>query len=213
MRKAFGRRPSPAMVVAILALIAALAGTAVAGGVLNKKKVNNIITNRAPGLSVSHAKTADAATSAKTADTATSAKTADSATNLPTPENWHEVGAAGEPAFQIGYANSGGSFETVAFYKDPEGVVHLKGSATGAGPAVIFQLPVGYRPANAKELQIAAVCGCGTTDSPTGDQVNLPTGKLLIFGDVGTASLNGALEMSGTSSFVALDGVTFRAAG
>jgi hypothetical protein len=61
MKKVF-RRPSPAMVIAVVALIAALGGTAVAGGVLNKKKVNNIITNRAPGLSVSHAKTADSAT-------------------------------------------------------------------------------------------------------------------------------------------------------
>jgi hypothetical protein len=51
MKQVF-RRPSPAMVVAIVALIAALGGTAVAGGALNKKKVNNIITNRAPGLSV-----------------------------------------------------------------------------------------------------------------------------------------------------------------
>jgi hypothetical protein len=49
------RRPSPAMVVAIVALIAALGGTAVAGGVLNKKKVNRIISNRAPGLSVANA--------------------------------------------------------------------------------------------------------------------------------------------------------------
>jgi hypothetical protein len=58
MKSAF-RRPSPAMVVAIVALIAALGGTAVAGGVLNKKKVNKIITNRAPGLSVASAKNAD----------------------------------------------------------------------------------------------------------------------------------------------------------
>ena len=52
-------RPSPAMVVACIALIVALAGTAVAGGVLNKKKVNKIINNRAPGLSVAKAKNAD----------------------------------------------------------------------------------------------------------------------------------------------------------
>jgi hypothetical protein len=38
MRRVF-RRPSPAMIVAIVALIAALGGTAIAGGVLNKKKV------------------------------------------------------------------------------------------------------------------------------------------------------------------------------
>jgi hypothetical protein len=54
------RRPSPAMVVAIVALVVALAGTAIAGGVLNKKKVNKIITHRAPGLTVASAK--DAAT-------------------------------------------------------------------------------------------------------------------------------------------------------
>jgi hypothetical protein len=64
MKRVF-RRPSPAMLVAIAALIVALGGTAVAGGVLNKKKVNNIISNRAPGLSVGSAKNAD---SAKTAD-------------------------------------------------------------------------------------------------------------------------------------------------
>jgi hypothetical protein len=58
-------RPSPAMIVAALALIVALGGTAVAGGVLNKKKVNKIISNRAPGLDVKSAKTAD---SAKNAD-------------------------------------------------------------------------------------------------------------------------------------------------
>ena len=63
MKRVF-RRPSPAMLVAIAALIVALGGTAVAGGVLNKKKVKNIsnnqITQRAPGLSVASAKNSDA---------------------------------------------------------------------------------------------------------------------------------------------------------
>ena len=59
MKKARKFRPSPAMVVAVLALIVALGGTAIAGGVLNKKKVNNIITNRASGLKVASAKKAD----------------------------------------------------------------------------------------------------------------------------------------------------------
>jgi hypothetical protein len=59
------RRPSPAMIVAIVALIAALGGTAVAGGFITKKKAKNIannqITQRAPGLSVASAKSADSA--------------------------------------------------------------------------------------------------------------------------------------------------------
>jgi hypothetical protein len=68
MKKVLGC-PSPAMGVAIVALIVALGGTAIAGGVLNKKKVNKIITNRAPGLSVSHAKTADTASSLTSPET------------------------------------------------------------------------------------------------------------------------------------------------
>jgi hypothetical protein len=72
------RRPSPAMVIAIVALIAALGGTAIAGGVINKKKAkniaNNVVTQRAPGLSVASAKNADNATNAGNANTANSAK-------------------------------------------------------------------------------------------------------------------------------------------
>jgi hypothetical protein len=58
------------MLVAIAALIVALGGTAVAGGALNKKKVNNIITNRASGLSVASAKNADNAANAGNAGNA-----------------------------------------------------------------------------------------------------------------------------------------------
>jgi len=73
MKRIF-RRPSPAMVVALVALIAALGGTAVGATVLSKKKVkkisNNQITKRAPGLSVASAGTANSAKNATTADKA-----------------------------------------------------------------------------------------------------------------------------------------------
>ncbi len=66
--KSVFRRPSPAMVIAIVALIAALGGTAIAGGFTTKKKVNKIITNRAPGLTVGSAKSADTAKAADKAN-------------------------------------------------------------------------------------------------------------------------------------------------
>ena len=81
-----GRRPSPAMVVAVLALAFAVVGTAMAGvatisvlGKQEKKQVKKIarkqanaqITARARGLSVSHATTADSANSAAAANSAT----------------------------------------------------------------------------------------------------------------------------------------------
>jgi hypothetical protein len=50
--KKLSRRPSPAMVVAVLALVAGISGTAVAGGLLSKKDVNKLISKRAPGLTV-----------------------------------------------------------------------------------------------------------------------------------------------------------------
>jgi hypothetical protein len=89
-------RPSPALVIAVLALVAAVAGTAVAGpgattSKLSKKKVVKIadqeINKLAPGLSVAHAESANTATRANTAtnaDNADSATTAQSATNADT---------------------------------------------------------------------------------------------------------------------------------
>jgi hypothetical protein len=89
-RRIRARRPSPALVVAILALVAALAGTAVAEvattAKLNKKEKKQVkkiarkqIKKLAPGLSVSHADTADTADSADTATNANHANSADTA--------------------------------------------------------------------------------------------------------------------------------------
>ena len=73
MRRVF-RRPSPAMVIAIVALIVALGGTALAGGFITKKKAKKIAANQvnklAPGLSVAHAGAADNATNATNATNA-----------------------------------------------------------------------------------------------------------------------------------------------
>ena len=65
MLKRLKKHATPATVISIIALVVALGGTAVAGGLVNKKKVNTIIDNRAPGLSVLKAKSADEAGSAK----------------------------------------------------------------------------------------------------------------------------------------------------
>ncbi|HSD25521.1 MAG TPA: hypothetical protein VLB79_14470 [Solirubrobacterales bacterium] len=91
-------RPSPAMIVAVTALVVAVVGTAMAAptaieSVLNKKEkkqtkaiaknqANSQITQRAPGLSVANANTANTATNANQANTATSAETAANAEAL-----------------------------------------------------------------------------------------------------------------------------------
>jgi hypothetical protein len=82
--------------------------------------------------------------------------------STPQVEPWHEVGTAGEPAFESGYSNYQDpeitwTLNTAAFYRDPFEVVHLKGfavvvpsSCSDAGGFIsqtVFTLPVGYRPA------------------------------------------------------------------
>ncbi len=62
-------------------------------------------------------------------------------------EDWHEIGAASEPAFANSWVNFGGGLVTAAFRKLPTGEVYIKGfikdGTIGAGA---FTLPVGYRP-------------------------------------------------------------------
>jgi hypothetical protein len=67
-------KPSPAFIISVIALIVAVGGGTFAIAASDKKKdkkiANKVVTKRAPGLSVLHAKTADNATNA---DNATSA--------------------------------------------------------------------------------------------------------------------------------------------
>ena len=117
-------------------------------------------------------------------------------------ENWHEVGAPGEPAFtSSGWTNFGSPHTTAGFYKDPYGVVHLKGLVkwTGGGHSAQcvtpFVLPQGYRPA-AREIHPSL-----KNDTP---------GRIDILTD-GSVSACGGQDLNG-GEWVALDGISFRAA-
>lgn len=169
--------------------------------------------------SANSANTANTANSANSANSADTAITANTANNVAAPEAFHEVGAAGEPPFKNGCANfqddDGVKFESVGFYKDREGVVHLRGvyQCPAAGD-IPFQLPPGYRPSNGRYLAPTVGCGgCVRTDSD-GDTVSVENGLLVIVGAgavPGDSSVDGAILGEGRT--VGLDGVTFRAGG
>jgi hypothetical protein len=78
--------------------------------------------------------------------------------SLAAPEPYHEVGAPGEPPFEHGCQNLGGPYETVAFFKDHEGIVHVKGEYYSCSPAndAPFHLPAGYRPASGRLIEFPA---------------------------------------------------------
>ena len=86
-----------------------------------------------------------------TLGTVPSAQTANS---IVPPENWHMVGAAGEPGFENSGETSPASppfaFEGAGFYKDREGMVHLKGLVKGGSGGHHLPPSAGYRPASRK---------------------------------------------------------------
>jgi len=111
--------------------------------------------------------------------------------NYPNPtlapiEAWHEIGAAGEPAFVNSWHNFGGGFSTAAFAKDSLGFVHLKGTITGGTAITAFTLPAGYRPALSLFIPMA----------------NVTFGYILS---------TGAVQPNDFTVDVGLDGITFKA--
>ncbi len=135
-----------------------------------------------------------------------------------TVESWHEIGTTGEPAFGSNsvlgctWQNYGGEYDTAGFYKDPYGVVHLKGlikavdaSATSAcstsesAHVAPFSLPPGYRPAKRMEYAVIA---------------NDALGRVGVIGN--NSPLAGAVFVNvdgvGSKEWVSLNGITFRAA-
>jgi hypothetical protein len=138
------------------------------------------------------------------ANAAQTAQTAQTATALSAPEPWHEVGASGEPQFQNGWGNLGTpGHETAGFFKDHEGIVHLKGSLKPGGTSLVFQLPPGFRPASGKFIQVAATCSGGPCTEGT-----FP---LTIYGPGVLSGFDGGVVAFTGATFVGLEGVTFRA--
>jgi S-layer homology domain len=106
-------------------------------------------------------------------------------------EAFHIVGTAGQPPFQNGWHNIGLGFSTAGFFKDPLGIVHLKGTLSGGvsgNPA--FTLPGGYRPA---EFLFLPIAGGGTGSG----LVVLQDGRV-------------QPACGGACSGIGLDGLTFR---
>jgi hypothetical protein len=134
-----------------------------------------------------------------------SAERANRAESLPPPEAWHFVGAPGEPQFENGWEDFAPSslLEPVAFFKDHEGIVHLKGQAKRATYAsgLIFSLPPGFRPAPNKIIAPVVFCECFAGHVET---LNINGTKLA------EPSNSGAIYVP-EATVIGFDGITFRA--
>jgi hypothetical protein len=152
------------LIVSVIALVAALAGTASALPGTDTVSKNDIKKNAVGGAQIVR----DAVKSSDLADGKIKAQ------DLEGSEAFHRVGAAGEPAFATGgegdcvwgaSAIALAGLNPVSFYRDPFDVVHLVGATNSsdapggdgvcdpadpgeAEDAIIFVLPAGYRPEN-----------------------------------------------------------------
>jgi hypothetical protein len=179
---------SYANVVSTICLFLLLAGgTAFAANQLGK---NSVGTKQLKKNAVNGAKVKDQSLTGKdinlaklgtvpSASSAANATTAGTASALTPPEAIHLVGAAGQPPFEDGSSNAsvpGIGLQPVGFYKDHEGIVHLEGVAqvgkAPTGPASIFTLPPGFRPANGV-VQIYDLGGTEGAVVVTGSSVSL----------------------------------------
>jgi hypothetical protein len=229
MKRPRTRVPSPAMVVALIALVFGMVGTGVAALKLPKNSVSSkqLKKNSVTGAKIKK----DAVTGAKvkkqslTGEDIDLAKlgtvpSAQTANSIPPAEATHLVGAPGEPVFESGSSNlgpiSGASFKPAGFFKDHEGIVHLQGlvKVGEGGIAIIFSLPPGFRPANGQLAFFDALClrmsGPCPKDSASNEGNVTP---VLISGSnvtVGPYNLNGAV-IGEKGSETSLEGITFRA--
>ena len=115
------------------------------------------------------------------------------------PEDTHAVGSTGEPAFENSWVNyDTTTWPAAGFYK-AGGRVWLQGMVNRGASALtlstVFTLPDGYRPAKRSLLTATATGALARVDVYSDGQVQL------VSGTVGTG---------GSSSYLSLEGISFR---
>lgn len=63
------------------------------------------------------------------------------------------------PTFQNSWANKGAPWTTAGYYKDPFGIVHLRGVIDSGVAPIAFNLPAGYRPVAAEHFPSVSITG------------------------------------------------------
>ena len=100
-------------------------------------------------------------------------------------ENWRI------PTLLNSWQNYGGSFNRIGYFKDSQGIVHLKGLVRNGTSNLIFNLPSGYRPSGTEIYVVIAGNAIGRVDINSSGAVS---------------------RVVGSATYISLDSITFRAA-
>jgi hypothetical protein len=205
-----------ANVMATVAVFLALGGASSAALKLPKNSVgskqlkkNSVVTAKVKKEAITAAKVKKGTLTGTQINSSTlgTVPTAQTANSIAPPEGWHMLGAAGEPTFENSWGNAPAgppfTFEDAGFYKDHEGIVHLKGVVRGGTGAVIFHLPAGYRPTSGRVLLRLTLC--------SGVSCANPTGTMLIVGPGVAPNGDGAVVAPSGATSTSLEGISFRA--
>ena len=192
--KSLRKGPSPAMVIAVVAMAFALVGTAVAANdgtiypKLTKSKVKKIAKKQATkqlkaNVNNSHVNLADEATNAESlggspaSDYQKKGLTEFTAATLM--NNWTR--------FASNWSQPG-------YWVDEDGIVNIQGSLSGGTKPAVFTLPAGIRPTTYRSYVIRCSGGVGHVEiSPT-------SGNVSVF----------SVAPANCASYGFLDGITYR---
>jgi hypothetical protein len=219
-------RPSPAMIVALIALFVALGGSAAALSGSNTVFTDDIANdtqaasggNPAGGLVAADLRPSSVGTS-EVANNSLTGTDINEATLSLGAGAWHEIGAGGgEPDFgstaDCGWRNFDNNHNSAAFVRDRFGFVHLKGLVhafdTLQGFCVfsqvadtrIFTLPPGYRPARRNVFATITNNTLGRTNVDGPQTFVAP----------GAVSVSAPTTAANAKAFLSLDGISFRCA-
>lgn len=111
-------------------------------------------------------------------------------------EKLHIVGAVGEPAFTNSWIDSSLTNAEVAFIKDPDGYVQLRGRAQRnpiqTGSPSIWTLPVGYRPLASRIFPVH----CNTSvDGTVSEEIQIGSDGTVNFTNVNSVTGNGTVHL------------------
>ncbi len=203
------KHPSPAMIVATMALLVALSGTGLAApiariahlvsgdAVIKKHSLsgNRLRNHTLTGRQINLARLGTVP-AASVASDATNALNADSAANL---GGVPPVPAAIPMTLINGWQPYGEEYDQPAYWRDAFGVVHLKGSVAQPTPGsdVLFVLPEGFRPARS------------TNWPATLNDAHFGTVEIETNGDVRSRTFNSE-QAEEAQAFTSLEGVSFR---